>query len=205
MGFEVAVYDVDERLFQPGTANPTTPAGSRQVAKLSPAQELEAWRRRAEEITRNYQRLVKSYRQLKSHLKEEAQWRRRCNTMAAAALRNCRDLQLALAAAREQGVEHPASAALIAGIEQVIEKQLSQLCEQGLIEAIEPQPAEIPDRNLHEVVGTKQTDEFAEGLIAEVAGIGYARDGEPVRKARVILAVPASQDKAPPEVEADGL
>jgi len=205
MAFDVAVYDVGESLFQSRTANSATPKSARRAAKLSPAEELEAWRKRAEEITRNYQKLVKNYRQLKSHLKQQAEWHQRCNAMAAGALRNCRELEFALTAARKQGGDEPGCTALIAGIEQVLENQLLQLREQGLIEGIEPQPAEIPDETLHEVVGTRQTDEFAEGLIAEVAEIGYACSGKPIRKAKVVVAAPANGNDTHQEINADGV
>ena len=206
MAFQVTVHDIGEKLFQSVTASPAERKKAHQGAKLSPAEELEAWRKRTEQITRDYQRLVESYRRLKSDLKQEGEWRRRCNTMLAGAMRNCRNLDFALAAAREKGSKGTAFTGLVAGIEQVMQDQLRQLHAQGLIEAIEPQPSEIFDERLHEAVGTRQTPEFADGLIAEIADVGYLCRGKIIRKAKVVIAGAPEQTSAaddPPPQHAD--
>ena len=191
MAFEVVVYDVDDRLFQSEKAGSNKHKGAQPPRKPTPAEELQLWRQRAEDITRKYQQLLQSYQQLKAGAQVDSVWRKRCNAILAAAVRNHRDLEFALAAAREQGAEHPAYAALIAGIEQATDNQLQQLHSHGLVEIIEPQPSELPDSSLHEVVGARQTDELVEGLIAEVAAAGYLCGGEVIRKAKVILATQA--------------
>jgi molecular chaperone GrpE (heat shock protein) len=206
MALQAVLYEIDKTLFQPPAPGPRRPKSAPDGAKAqqegstpSSAEELEAWRKRAEEIAGTYQQLLNSYRQLKAHLKEEGEWHHRCNGMLAGALRNCRDLELALEAATgstadmEGGVNglaatDPAFQRLVEGIRQVLESQLQQLQAQELIEAIEPQPAELFDETIHEVIGSVPTDELAEGLIAEVAQIGYAYQGKPIRKAQVILA-----------------
>lgn len=202
MAFEVVVYDVDDELFQLGKAGSSKhDSARRQARKPTPAEELQLWRQRAEDITRKYQQLLQSYQQLKVGAKADSVWRKRCNALLTAAVRNHRDLEFALAAARGQSAQHPAYAALITGIEQAIDNQLQQLHSQGLVEIIEPQPSELPDPNLHEVIGAKQTDELVEGLIAEVGAAGYLCDGKVIRKAKIILATQAGG--AAPDDEPD--
>ena len=189
MPFKTTVYEADDRLFQADRPLPTRTQAAA-PAKPSPAEELDAWRKRAEETARKYQELLQSYKQVKASLKGEAEWRQRCQKLMHAALRNCRDLGLAVQAAHKAG-EHahdPIRTALIAGMEQVIENQLRQLHAEGLLELIEPQPSELFDDNLHQAIGTKPSAELAAGLIAEVVDAGYACAGKAVRKARVLLA-----------------
>jgi len=184
-----SVYEIDSTLFQPPDAGkPRGRSASAEKHKASPAQEAETWRARAEETARNYQCLLKSYRQLKERLKEGGEWRRRCSTMLSNTLRNCRDLEQAIEAAEQQAGDNPALAALVSGIASVIDTSLQQLHALGLLEAIEPQPAELFDDNLHEAVDTVVSDEFAAGLIAGLVAIGYACGGRVVRKAKVVLA-----------------
>ncbi|NQT18812.1 MAG: nucleotide exchange factor GrpE [Planctomycetes bacterium] len=217
MTIKVVVSDVGDELFQPDrTGSRTQNSARKQARKPTPAEELQAWRQRAEEVARKYQQLLQSYQKLKSSAKADSIWRRRCNAMLAAAVKTHRDLEFALSAAREQGGEGPACEALTAGIRQVIDNQLQQLHAQGLLEVIDPQPSELPDSNLHEVIGVKQTDELVEGLIAEVAGVGYLCGGKPIRKARVVLATQAreaashdepdsTENTFPPEACSDGM
>lgn len=188
MPFKAAVYEVDELLLH-ADAPPARQQAA--VPATSPAEELDAWRKRAEEIARKYQELMQSYKHAKASLKNEAEWRQRCQKLLQAALRNCRDLELAIQAARKAGgaADDPGRTALIAGIEQVVENQLQQLHAERLLEQIEPQPSELFDDNLHQQVGTKPSAELAAGLIAEVVEPGYACGGKAVRKAKVLLAV----------------
>ncbi|HUW33737.1 MAG TPA: nucleotide exchange factor GrpE [Planctomycetota bacterium] len=194
MPFKSVIYEVDDRLFQ---AEP--PPGSRREnaapAKPSASEELEAWRARAEETARKYQELLQSYRQTKAALKNEAEWRHRCQKLLHNGLRNCQDLELAIVAAPKMheesgqpGDDDPISAALTGGIRQVIENQLQQLAAEGLLQAVEPQPGELFDDNFHEVVGSKPCGNLAQGLVAEVVRTGYACGPKVVRKARVMLA-----------------
>ena len=193
MPFKSVIHEVDDRLFQ---AEPP-PDSRRETAahvEPSPSEELEAWRTRAEETARKYQELLQMYRQTKAALKNEAEWRKRCQKLLHNGLRNCRELELAVLAAQKAHDESgqpdgdPIGAALIAGIRQVIEIQLQQLATEGMLRAIEPQPGELFDDNIHESVGTKPCPDFAQGLVAEVVRPGYASGPKIVRKAVVILA-----------------
>ena len=191
MAFKATICEADERLFVSQCDSVEVRKERAKPVKPSPAEEIEQWRVRAEDTAHKYQELMQSYRQLKASSKEETEWRQRCTKLLQNALRNCRDLDLVLAAARntgDSGTDDPARAALIAGIEQVVETQLQQLHGEGMLELIEPQPSELFDASMHEAAGTKAAPELAEGLIAEVKRVGYLCGGRAVRKAQVILA-----------------
>jgi|GEM_PF-3529640 len=212
MPLQAAVYETGPTLFQPpdthGADRPADPlrgsggrsgatglrkaGGPRADAASAPSPGAEEWRAKAEEIARNYQRLLKSYRRLKEHAKEETEWRKRCNAMLNDSLRNCRDLEFAIAAADKQARGNPALDGLVAGIKQVIDTQLQQLHALDLVEQIEPQASELFDDTQHEAVQTVVSDDYAAGLIAGLVAVGYACAGKVVRKAKVILA--ASSD-----------
>ena len=198
MPFKVCVYEVDEQLFLPEVSIPSRQRRERAAAaKASSGEDMEAWRTRAEEITRRYQELLQTYGQLKSSTKNEVEWRRRCGNLVNGTLKNCRELEMALAAATAGSgpaggpADGLSCGPLAAGIRQLVENQLQQLHAEGLLDLIEPQPSELFNPGIHEAVGTKPCTELAEGLIAAVAAAGYACAGKTVRKAKVILAAPA--------------
>ena len=200
MAFRATICEIDEKLFEPAQASSVDVKKNRaKSAKLSLAEELEQWRNRAEDIAKKYQELLQSYRKLKATSKEETEWRQRCVKMLQNSLRNCRDLELALAAAHKAGEagpggcnpDDPVRKALIAGIEQVVEGQLQQLHIEGMLDLIDPQRSELFDPAIHQAMSAKPVDDLAEGLIAEVAQVGYSCGGKAVRKAQVILAARA--------------
>jgi len=192
MPFKSVIYEVDDRLFQ---AEP--PPGAHRAnaapAKPSPSEELEAWRNRAEEAARKYQELLQMYRQTKAALKNEAEWRQRCQKLLHCGLRNCSELELAIVAAQKAHGESgrpddPIGSALITGIRQVVENHLLQFAAEGLLQHVEPQAGELFDDNLHESVGTKPSSDLAQGRVAEVVRIGFTCGPKVVRKASVVLA-----------------
>jgi len=187
MAFTAAVYETSGVLFQPQSETGAKREGAQ---RLSSSQELELWRQRAEDMARKYQELLKNYRQMKAAQKEEHEQYRNNQKLLSDVLANCRNLELAIQAAKLNEASSPTVAALITGMQQVLDNQLAQLNEHGLLETVEPQPAEMPDPELHETVGSVASD-LAEGLIAEVVEPGYTCSGKLVRKAKVFLAAPA--------------
>lgn len=99
------------------------------------------------------------------------------------------NFEIAFSTAKD--IQDPTVKSLQQGIEMVLSQFRNVLRECG-VEAIEPQGEEF-DHSYHEAVSELETDEVAEGHVAQILRKGYKMGPRLIRPARVIVARKASE------------